>query len=193
MSKKKLLSAPLALIVAVFTALVFGGITVSADPVQLVDSGTFGAQTSNLTWSLDVDGVMTISGTGEMADLYADAIGVDQRVDDVDHPEARRGFDTGAEVCADAHRADVAPLPLLGQVLKGLLMAPKGVEGFLLMQHEQVHVVPPDAPKGPLQRLGLHLDHRFTATDHIACTFLKKRNHISAFFDSSSERIPCIK
>ena len=35
---------------------------------EIVDSGTCGAQGDNLTWTLDSDGVLTISGTGEMAD-----------------------------------------------------------------------------------------------------------------------------
>ena len=60
MSRKKIWSAPLALIVVVTMALFFGGITVSADEV---DSGTCG---ENVTWSLDDNGTLTISGTGEM-------------------------------------------------------------------------------------------------------------------------------
>lgn len=33
----------------------------------IVDSGTCGAQGDNLTWTLDDEGTLTISGTGEMA------------------------------------------------------------------------------------------------------------------------------
>ena len=69
---------------------------------------------------------------------------------------------------ADTHRADVALLLLLRQVLKGLLVAAQGVEALLLMEHEQVDVVPAHAGEGPFQRrlgrgavpdIGLGADH----------------------------------
>ena len=41
----------------------------SADAAQIIDSGTCG---ENLTWSLDSDGVLTVSGTGEMDDYSSD-------------------------------------------------------------------------------------------------------------------------
>lgn len=44
---------------------VFGGMTFTA---LAAASGTCGASGSNLTWTLDDDGVLTISGTGDMAD-----------------------------------------------------------------------------------------------------------------------------
>lgn len=36
--------------------------------VDIVDSGTCGAKGSNLTWTLDSEGVLTISGSGGMHD-----------------------------------------------------------------------------------------------------------------------------
>ena len=61
MSAKKVWSAPIALIVVV-TALFFGGMTVLAD-TEPVAGGEFG---DALTWSLDSEGTLNISGTGEM-------------------------------------------------------------------------------------------------------------------------------
>lgn len=57
---KKIWSAPIALIVVLVSALIFGGITVSADTVA---EGTCG---NSATWTLDSDGTLTISGTGDM-------------------------------------------------------------------------------------------------------------------------------
>lgn len=62
MSRKKIWSAPIALIVVLVSALIFGGITVSADTVAEGECGT------NATWTLDSDGTLTISGTGDMED-----------------------------------------------------------------------------------------------------------------------------
>ena len=59
---KKIWSAPIALIVVLVTALIFGGITVSADTIA---SGECGA---SATWTLDSEGTLTIGGTGDMAD-----------------------------------------------------------------------------------------------------------------------------
>lgn len=39
---------------------------------EIVDSGTCGAQGDNLTWTLDSEGTLTISGEGEMADYNYD-------------------------------------------------------------------------------------------------------------------------
>ena len=55
---KKIWSAPIALVVVLVSALIFGGITVSADTVA---EGTCG---SGVTWTLDNEGVLTISGSG---------------------------------------------------------------------------------------------------------------------------------
>ena len=60
MDKKKIWSAPFALIVVLTMALFFGGITVSAEPL---DSGECGEE---VTWSLDSNGTLTISGSGAM-------------------------------------------------------------------------------------------------------------------------------
>ena len=59
---KKIWSAPIALVVVLVAALVFGGITVSADTVASGECG------DNATWTLDSEGTLTISGTGEMAE-----------------------------------------------------------------------------------------------------------------------------
>ena len=40
--------------------------------IEYIDSGTCGKEGDNLTWTLDEDGVLTISGTGEMADWTFD-------------------------------------------------------------------------------------------------------------------------
>ena len=63
MSKKKLWSAPIALVVVLFTALFFGGITVNAAVYD--DEGDFGVDNC-LHWTLDYDGTLTISGNGSM-------------------------------------------------------------------------------------------------------------------------------
>ena len=100
--------------------------------------------------------------------LDADATHVDQRVDDVDHVETGRGPDAAAEVGADAHRADVPHFPLPGQVDEGFLVAPQRVKRFLLVEHEEVDVIPTHPHEGPLQRslgrrlvvaVGLGADH----------------------------------
>lgn len=59
---KKIWSAPVALVVVLTMALFFGGITVSADEV---DSGNCG---ESVTWSLDSNGILTISGSGAVSD-----------------------------------------------------------------------------------------------------------------------------
>lgn len=58
--RKKILSILLA------ACLIFSLLPVSAF-ADTTDSGTCGA---NLTWTLDSDGTLTISGTGEMEDYY---------------------------------------------------------------------------------------------------------------------------
>ena len=49
--------------------MVFGMIPnmpLSADAAETVQSGVCGAEGSNVTWTLDDEGLLTISGTGEM-------------------------------------------------------------------------------------------------------------------------------
>lgn len=62
--KKRFLSVLLCLCMAV------GILPVSAfaEEATIVASGKFGAQGDNLTWSLDSEGTLTISGAGEMGD-----------------------------------------------------------------------------------------------------------------------------
>ncbi len=67
---KKIVSLALAILL-VFTAAPLGNITlpdisITATAADLVDSGTCG---ENLTWTLDSDGVLTISGTGAMTNF----------------------------------------------------------------------------------------------------------------------------
>ena len=62
MRKKRLWSAPLALVIVLLTAMIFGGIAVQADGDYPI-GGEYG---SNLTWQLDSQGTLTISGSGEM-------------------------------------------------------------------------------------------------------------------------------
>ena len=64
MSVKKVWSAPIALIVVV-TALFFGGMTVLAD-TEPIAGGEFGKA---LTWSLDSEGTLNISGSGSMGSM----------------------------------------------------------------------------------------------------------------------------
>lgn len=45
----------------------WSGVAVRA--AEVVQSGTFGADGTNLTWTLDADGVLTISGSGAMDDF----------------------------------------------------------------------------------------------------------------------------
>ncbi len=59
--KKRFFSALLALCLAVSLVP-----PIPAAAVEIVDSGTCGAQGDNLTWTLDSEGTLTISGTGEM-------------------------------------------------------------------------------------------------------------------------------
>ena len=51
-----------------FIALLLSAVTVSA--TDTVASGTCGTEGDNLTWTLDSEGVLTISGSGAMEDYY---------------------------------------------------------------------------------------------------------------------------
>ena len=67
MKFKKITSLLLAVLIAI-SALPLGGVTlpdlgIKAAAATIVDSGTCG---SNLTWTLDSEGTLTISGEGEM-------------------------------------------------------------------------------------------------------------------------------
>lgn len=61
--KKNSWKTLITLIVSVVTVMIFGGMTVLAAELTETVSGELG---SNLTWTLDVDGNLTISGTGDM-------------------------------------------------------------------------------------------------------------------------------
>ena len=60
--KKRLLTMALAL------CMLLSLLPVGAAAADIVDSGTCGKNGDNLTWTLDSNGLLTISGTGEMAD-----------------------------------------------------------------------------------------------------------------------------
>ena len=64
MNKKNSLTTFITLIATVFAVMLLGGITVFADEVTYPIGGEYG---TNLTWSLDADGILTVSGTGEMS------------------------------------------------------------------------------------------------------------------------------
>ena len=85
--------------------------------------------------------------------LNADACPVNQRMYHLNLGKARGRADAADEVRAHAHRADMALFPLLREVVQRLLVAAQRVEGFLLMQHEQVDIVAPRPAERALQRL----------------------------------------
>ena len=66
MKKNKLLIVLLSLSFVTATAFAAGGIAVSAEDADLIDSGVCG---ENLTWTLDKDYKLTINGTGAMTDF----------------------------------------------------------------------------------------------------------------------------
>lgn len=63
----------LTLAVCCLAAVLLSGAALAAD-VDIVDSGTCGAEGdgSNLKWTLDSEGTLTISGQGKMADYGID-------------------------------------------------------------------------------------------------------------------------
>ena len=63
MKNKRILTAILSMVAAVVTAAFFGGAAVSADELTEPVSGDCG---NGVTWTLDVDGNFTVSGTGDM-------------------------------------------------------------------------------------------------------------------------------
>ena len=81
MTCKKSLGTVLSLIATVIILLAFGGITVLADETEnpeptIVASGYCGAEGNgeNISWELDSNGLLTVSGTGEMQILtYSDS------------------------------------------------------------------------------------------------------------------------
>ena len=63
MKNKGILTALLSIVAAVVTVVIFGGVTVSADELTEPVSGDCG---DGVTWTLDVEGSLTVSGSGEM-------------------------------------------------------------------------------------------------------------------------------
>lgn len=67
MNKKSMLRLAVRIIVL---GLIIFGITSTSNAAEIVESGKMGAECDNMTWTLDTDGVLTISGTGEMGDEF---------------------------------------------------------------------------------------------------------------------------
>ena len=68
MKRKGILGGIFAMALILVLALALGVGSVSAAEPTIVDSGNCGKDGSNVTWTLDSAGLLTISGTGEMAD-----------------------------------------------------------------------------------------------------------------------------
>ena len=75
MKKKNIWGIMLSLVVTVAVLTVFGGIAVSAD-ASIVESGNCGANGDNVTYTLYDDGLLVISGTGDMNSDIKDSSGV---------------------------------------------------------------------------------------------------------------------
>ena len=80
MNSKKLWSTMLSLIATVIVLFAFGGMTVLADDTEdsdpeIVAQGYCGAEGNeeSVSWALDSNGLLTISGTGRMRDYYYNA------------------------------------------------------------------------------------------------------------------------
>ena len=67
MNRKSILRLAVRIIVL---GLIIFGITSTSNAAEIVESGKMGAECDNMTWTLDSDGVLTISGTGEMGDEF---------------------------------------------------------------------------------------------------------------------------
>ena len=63
-----------ALTIIFAAVLLLGVMPVVSFATNIVESGTCGAYGNNLTWTLDGEGVLTISGTGEMRDFDTDSV-----------------------------------------------------------------------------------------------------------------------
>ena len=58
---------------ALVMVMIFTLLPMSAFAADVVSSGTCGAEGDNLTWTLDSEGTLTISGTGSMTDYSYDS------------------------------------------------------------------------------------------------------------------------
>ena len=65
----------ISLILALALVLALGVTAQAAGAKDVLDFGTCGAEGENLTWTLDEEGTLSISGTGAMADYSASAGG----------------------------------------------------------------------------------------------------------------------
>ena len=71
MKRKGNLGGIFAMALILVLTLVLSVGSVSAAEPTIVDSGNCGKDGSNVTWTLDSNGLLTISGEGEMADYYS--------------------------------------------------------------------------------------------------------------------------
>ena len=75
MNKRKIWSTMLSLVVTIAILTIFGGVAVSAD-ASVVESGNCGANGDNVIYTLYDDGLLVISGTGDMNSDFEYASGV---------------------------------------------------------------------------------------------------------------------
>ena len=76
MKRKGILGGIIVVVLILVLTLAVGGGSVSAEEPTIIASGSCGKAGSNVTWTLDSTGLLTISGEGEMEDYtysYDDA------------------------------------------------------------------------------------------------------------------------
>ncbi len=78
MKRRGLLGGMIAVVLAVMMALALGTGSVSAEEPTIIDSGDCGKDGSNVTWTLDSAGLLTISGEGEMEDFGRGSVLIDK-------------------------------------------------------------------------------------------------------------------
>ena len=69
MKRKGILGGIIVVVLVLVLALAVGGGSVSAEEPTIIASGYCGKDGSNVTWTLDSTGLLTISGEGEMYDF----------------------------------------------------------------------------------------------------------------------------
>ena len=80
---------------------------------------------------------------------------VDQRMDDLDLGKMPGGAHCIDKMRAHSHRAQMPQPLLLEEVIQRLFVSAKRIERFLLMQHEQIDIIPSDSTIRALQSLSL--------------------------------------
>ena len=74
MKSKGILGGIIVVVLVLVLALAMGGGSVSAEEPTIIASGDCGKAGSNVTWTLDSTGLLTISGEGEMNDYFFECI-----------------------------------------------------------------------------------------------------------------------